>query len=199
MVKANLPLARRSIRSLRRSAAFSRGKGWADTLKSPGGSGLYGRADQIASTGDSTGCSWVYLVGSGHRLTFGILRDASLQRAGPRTPGFPMEAVSHRFRACCHGLYAAPEALKGVNPLDVTAVKTVGIQTHSRRMSVCNKPAAVTGPEARVSCRMVTALSLPGCKSGDPDRFPSTLCGDPYVQCRTCTPKSWLWSWSMKP
>ena len=189
MVTANLPLARRSIRSLRRSAAFSRGKGWADTLKSPGGSGLYGRADQIAGTGDSTGaitgCSWVYLVGSGHRLTFGILRDASLQRAGPRTPGFLMEDVSHRFRACCHGLYVAPEALKGVNPLDVTAVKTVGIQTHSRRMRVCNKPAPapVTGPEARVSCRMVTALPLPGCNSGDPDRFPSTLCGDPYVQC----------------
>ena len=50
LAAANMPLARRSIRSRRFAVASFGGRG-AEPPISPGGSELYGRADQIASTG----------------------------------------------------------------------------------------------------------------------------------------------------
>ncbi|WP_371224174.1 MmgE/PrpD family protein [Roseovarius sp. 2305UL8-3] len=100
----------------------------------------------------------------------------------PDTEGFLMEAVNHKFHACCHGLHAALEALNTLKPLNPEAVTSVEIHTHPRWMSVCNKPEPTTGLEAKFSYRMVTALSLLGRDTADLESFTNELCGNPNVK-----------------
>ena len=92
----------------------------------------------------------------------GFLPTHDADGALPAADGFLMQAVSHKFHACCHGLHAALEALETLKPLDVDRVTRVEVTTHPRWMTVCNQLAPRTGLEAKFSYRAVMALSLLG-------------------------------------
>ncbi|MEL6432242.1 MAG: MmgE/PrpD family protein [Pseudomonadota bacterium] len=85
--------------------------------------------------------------------------------------------VKHKFHACCHGLHAALEALRGNQrvPSDISAIR---IFTHPRWMSVCNIARPTTGLETKFSYTMVTAMSLLGHDTARLDSFRDDLCGD---------------------
>ena len=72
-----------------------------------------------------------------------------------------METVSHKFHACCHGLHASIEALRGLG-VSAGDVAAVTIRTHPRWLSVCNKPDPDTGLGAKFSYRHVAAMVLAG-------------------------------------
>lgn len=79
-----------------------------------------------------------------------------------------MEAVSHKFHACCHGLHAALEALARQ---DLGKAQEIEIQTHPRWMRVCAKPAPQTGLEAKFSYAHVAAMAAHGLDTADIDQF----------------------------
>ncbi len=85
--------------------------------------------------------------------------------------------VSHKFHACCHGLHAMLEALRGVEG-DLAAVT---VHTHPRWMSVCNKPAPQTGLETKFSYRMAAALALSGRDTSDIMQFSDAAADDPAL------------------
>jgi len=66
--------------------------------------------------------------------------------------------INHKFHACCHGLHAMLEALQTVQG----EVAAVGVETHPRWMSVCNKPAPETGLAVKFSYAMTAAMALSG-------------------------------------
>ncbi|MDF1871612.1 MmgE/PrpD family protein [Vannielia sp.] len=72
--------------------------------------------------------------------------------------------VSYKFHACCHGLHAMLEALRGVKAQGANAsnTDTVEIRTHPRWLAVCNQPAPTTGLQAKFSYRLTAAMSLSG-------------------------------------
>ncbi len=76
--------------------------------------------------------------------------------------GWLMEAISHKFHACCHGLHATLEALETLKPVAVQGIQRIEIKTHPRWMTVCNKLSPQTGLGAKFSYRTVVALSLLG-------------------------------------
>ncbi|MEL7515619.1 MAG: MmgE/PrpD family protein [Pseudomonadota bacterium] len=83
-------------------------------------------------------------------------------------PDWRMERVSHKFHACCHGLHAALEAIRG---MDLAAANAIRIMTHPRWMSVCNIAAPRTGLEAKFSYRFVTAMAAKGLNTSDIGAF----------------------------
>ena len=74
-----------------------------------------------------------------------------------------MTRISHKFHACCHGLHAMLEALRGVSG----DVATITVHTHPGWMSVCNKAAPTTGLEAKFSYRLAAALAVSGRDTSD--------------------------------
>ncbi len=70
---------------------------------------------------------------------------------------FILEAVQHKFHACCHGTHATLEALiearEGhcLKPKDVQAVT---LTVHPSYLSVCNIEQPLTGLEAKFSYRL---------------------------------------------
>lgn len=85
------------------------------------------------------------------------------------------ERVQHKFHACCHGLHATLEALRGLEP-DAQDVQAVEITTHPRWMSVCNIAKPKSGLETKFSYRMVTAMALSGHDTARLETFDDTLC-----------------------
>ncbi|WP_299148230.1 MmgE/PrpD family protein [uncultured Tateyamaria sp.] len=75
-----------------------------------------------------------------------------------------MGSVSHKFHACCHGLHAALEAVRGV---DMEGAKAVTVHTHPRWLSVCNHPAPETGLGAKFSYAHVLAMAAHRMDTGD--------------------------------
>jgi len=90
------------------------------------------------------------------------------------------EGVSHKFHACCHGTHAAIEALLVLNP-DPLEVDQIAIETHPAWMTVCNKPRADTGLEAKFSYKVIIAMVLAGVDTGNPDSFADDLAKDPSL------------------
>ncbi len=88
----------------------------------------------------------------------GIAEEDALEGLGAR---WRMESVSHKFHACCHGLHATIEALRGLGPSGAD-VERVRIRTHPRWMTVCNQPAPDTGLGAKFSYAHVVAMVLAG-------------------------------------
>jgi 2-methylcitrate dehydratase PrpD len=88
----------------------------------------------------------------------GVAEEDALERLGSF---WRMESVSHKFHACCHGLHAAIEALRGVD-LGSGEVSAVRVLTHPRWLSVCNQPAPETGLGAKFSYAQVVAMVLAG-------------------------------------
>lgn len=79
-----------------------------------------------------------------------------------------MGGVSHKFHACCHGLHASLEAVRGV---DFRGAGQIDVLTHPRWMSVCNQFAPDTGLGAKFSYRHVLAMAAFGIDTGDIAQF----------------------------
>ncbi|KMW57368.1 MmgE/PrpD family protein [Candidatus Rhodobacter oscarellae] len=91
-----------------------------------------------------------------------------------------MEAVSHKFHACCHGLHAMLEALAEIAP-HVSAVDAVEVTTHPRWLSVCNIAAPRTGLEAKFSYRLTAAMALSGLSTAALGSFSERTARDPAL------------------
>mmetsp|Transcript_13557 Transcript_13557/g.21653 ORF Transcript_13557/g.21653 Transcript_13557/m.21653 type:complete len:389 (-) Transcript_13557:2090-3256(-) len=89
-----------------------------------------------------------------------------------------MEAVSHKFHACCHGLHASLEAVRGV---DLASATRIEVRTHPRWMTVCNHPAPETGLEAKFSYAHVIAMAAHGLNTGDIAQFTDACACDPRL------------------
>ncbi|NNE78628.1 MAG: MmgE/PrpD family protein [Silicimonas sp.] len=81
------------------------------------------------------------------------------------------EDISHKFHACCHGLHAMLEALRGAKAMP----ERVDIHTHPRWMTVCNIKAPDSGLEAKFSYRMAAAMALSGIDTARIDAFSDDL------------------------
>ena len=89
-----------------------------------------------------------------------------------------MESVSHKFHACCHGLHAAIEALRGLD-LRSVEVGAVRVLTHPRWLSVCNQPAPETGLGAKFSYAQVVAMVLAGVDTSNIANFSDEMARRP--------------------
>lgn len=99
-----------------------------------------------------------------------------------------ISSISHKFHACCHGLHATLEALRGAE-LDPEMIHSLSIRTHPRWMSVCNIDAPQTGLEAKFSYRHTAAMMILGHDTGGIESFGETLLHDAAVVAvrdRTC-------------
>ncbi|APX11600.1 MmgE/PrpD family protein [Tateyamaria omphalii] len=89
-----------------------------------------------------------------------------------------MGSVSHKFHACCHGLHAALEAVRGI---DLSAAEQITVHTHPRWMTVCNQPSPDTGLGAKFSYRHVLAMAAHGSDTGDVGAFTDRCAQDPTL------------------
>lgn len=83
------------------------------------------------------------------------------------------DTVSHKYHACCHGTHAMIEALLSLLPLEADDIAGITIRTHSRWLSVCNKPAPTTGLEGKFSYAFLAAMFIDGGRTfgSEPDRY----------------------------
>ena len=88
-----------------------------------------------------------------------------------------MSTVSHKLHACCHGLHAMLEALRGRRMPD----GFVTVHTNPRWLTVCDKPAPRTGLEAKFSYRLTAAMALSGRDTGALGTFSDAACADPEL------------------
>lgn len=134
------------------------------TMGKPLNAGLAARCGVEAATWAASGMTSA-MDGLEGPLGFGVTHHG----AGD-LPGFEwrMGDVSHKFHACCHGLHASLEAVRG---LDLSGAARIEVHTHPRWMSVCNKPAPETGLEAKFSFRQVLAMAAHGIDTGDVTQF----------------------------
>lgn len=88
--------------------------------------------------------------------------------------------ISHKFHACCHGLHAMLEALRGAD-LDLGAVEGIHIRTHPRWMSVCNIAAPTTGLAAKFSYAQTCAMALLGHDTGGIANFTDEITKAPEI------------------
>ncbi|WP_439155861.1 MmgE/PrpD family protein [Yoonia sp.] len=118
-------------------------------------------------------------AGLGGALGFGATHHGAGDMAGFRRMGddWLMRDVSHKFHACCHGLHATLEALKGLNG----EVAELTITTHPRWMSVCNILTPRSGLECKFSYRMVTAMHLSGISTAAIDSYSDQAATDPAL------------------
>ena len=88
--------------------------------------------------------------------------------------------ISHKFHACCHGLHATLEALRGVD-VDPAQVERISVRTHPRWMSVCNIAAPSTGLEAKFSYTQTCAMALLGHDTGNVASFSAEIPFEPEI------------------
>lgn len=88
--------------------------------------------------------------------------------------------ISHKFHACCHGLHAMLEALRGVT-LETDEIESIQIRTHPRWMTVCNIDTPATGLEAKFSYRQTCAMALLGHDTGAIESFDDAVTKDPAI------------------
>lgn len=89
-------------------------------------------------------------------------------------------SISHKFHACCHGLHAMLEALRGTG-LNNDEVDTLHIKTHPRWMSVCNVPTPQTGLAAKFSYVQTAAMTLLGHDTGSTESFTDLITQDELI------------------
>lgn len=107
----------------------------------------------------------------------GEARGTALDGLG-QTWVFP--GVSYKFHACCHGLHAMLEALGRLRGnIDPDRIEAVEITTNPRWLLVCDKPAPVTGLEAKFSYRLTAAMALRGVDTAALDVFSPQTCARP--------------------
>lgn len=88
--------------------------------------------------------------------------------------------ISHKFHACCHGLHAMLEALRGA-ALDLDRVENIHIRTNPRWMTVCNIETPTTGLAAKFSYTQTCAMALLGHDTGGIANFTDEITQDPAI------------------
>ncbi|MEM9636717.1 MAG: MmgE/PrpD family protein [Pseudomonadota bacterium] len=116
-------------------------------------------------TGAADGLAGPLGFGATHH---GSADDEHLRRLG-QAP-WHITSISHKFHACCHGLHAMLEAIRGMN-FTVEDFEHVQVFTNPRWMSVCNQTDPDTGLAAKFSYRHTAAMALSGIDTLDPDSF----------------------------
>lgn len=103
--------------------------------------------------------------GDTHHAQTGDAGARRLQRSENRINAlgnhYVLVDTQHKLHACCHGLHASIEALlelRHEHQLEAMNIKAIHIRTNPRWINVCNKPAPVTGLEAKFSYRFVAAV-----------------------------------------
>lgn len=89
-----------------------------------------------------------------------------------------MGSVSHKFHACCHGLHACLEAVRGV---ELSRAQRIVVHTHPRWLTVCNQVAPSTGLGAKFSYTHVIAMAAQGQDTGDIAAFSDACATDPSL------------------
>ncbi|MEO0390506.1 MAG: MmgE/PrpD family protein [Pseudomonadota bacterium] len=141
------------------------------TMGKPLNAGLAARAGVEAALWAEAG-----LTGAGDGMAaFG----AAHHGAGTAVPfAWRMQDVSHKFHACCHGLHAALEAVRGA---DLAAAQRVQVWTHPRWLSVCHQPSPDTGLGVKFSYRHVLAMAALGHSTADINGFDDDCARDPAL------------------
>lgn len=149
-------------------------KGQFGTMGKPLNAGLAARCAvesvlwaQAGMTSDAAG---ITQFGATHH---GIADSSAWDTAEP----WKISRVSHKFHACCHGLHAMLEALRGMTG----DVMDIQVATHPRWMSVCNQATPTTGLGIKFSFRMTAAMALSGLDTGDIANFSDDRAADPAL------------------
>ena len=113
-------------------------------------------------------------------LGFGATHHGDASEVTLPKANWQMVEISHKFHACCHGLHAMLEALRGAD-FDVDRVEALHIRTHPRWMSVCNITAPDTGLAAKFSYAQTCAMTLLGHDTGAIASYTDKITQDPDV------------------
>jgi 2-methylcitrate dehydratase PrpD len=113
-------------------------------------------------------------------LGFGPTHHGEAAEVSLPKSNWHMIEISHKFHACCHGLHAMLEALRGAD-FDLEQVENIHIRTHPRWMSVCNIIAPTTGLAAKFSYTQTCAMALLGHDTGGIDNFTDEITQDPDI------------------
>ncbi len=113
-------------------------------------------------------------------LGFGPTHHGEAAEVGAPRGSWRITEISHKFHACCHGLHAMLEALRGAD-LDLEAVESIHIRTNPRWMSVCNIDAPTTGLAAKFSYAQTCAMALLGHDTGGIANFTDEITKDPEI------------------
>ena len=113
-------------------------------------------------------------------LGFGETHHGAANEIAPGQGDWQFLSISHKFHACCHGLHAMLEALRGATTAP-EAIAAIEIRTHPRWLTVCNIAAPATGLETKFSFAHTAALSLSGHDTGDVGVFTDALAADPAL------------------
>ena len=130
------------------------------TMGKPLNAGLAARAGVEAASWAATGVTSSLSALDGP-LGFGATHHGT---AEPVEFAWRMGSVSHKFHACCHGLHATLEAVRGV---ELARAERIVVHTHPRWLSVCNQTAPDTGLGAKFSYAHVLAMAAHGFDTGD--------------------------------
>ena len=86
--------------------------------------------------------------------------------------------ISYKFHACCHGLHAMLEAVRGLREggLLPDDIESVTIVTNPRWLQVCNQPEPATGLQAKFSYRLAAAMMLAGVDTAALDVYSEETC-----------------------
>ncbi|WP_420011261.1 MmgE/PrpD family protein [Tateyamaria sp.] len=144
------------------------------TMGKPLNAGLAARAGVEAAQWAALGMTAAH-DGLAGLLGFGATHHGA---AEPVPMQWRMDAVSHKFHACCHGLHASLEAVRDVDVLNATRIE---ISTHPRWMTVCNQAAPDTGLGAKFSYAHVMAMAAYGRDTGDIAQFSDDCARDPHL------------------
>ena len=99
--------------------------------------------------------------------------------AAPPSGRWAMADVSHKLHACCHGLHAMLEALRG--EVWHPGTERVTVLTNPRWLTVCDIAAPVTGLEAKFSYRLTAAMALAGRDTSALSTFSDEATRDPAL------------------
>lgn len=153
-------------------------RGQFGTMGKPLNAGLAARAGaeaalwgQAGLTSDAAGLSGAQGFGATHH-------GQADETAWVTDVPWKISRVSHKFHACCHGLHAMLESLRGLDG----DVQSLTVHTHPRWMSVCNTPDPRTGLAAKFSYRFTAAMTLKGIDTARPDSFVDHVAADTQLK-----------------
>lgn len=106
--------------------------------------------------------------------------DAEAAWRVPPSDRFFFEDNLYKLHACCHGLHAMIEGLRGQGPLG--AVARLSIRTNPRWLRVCDIKAPRTGLEVKFSYAWLAGMTLRGDATGDPGAYSDAVAQDLDLQ-----------------
>lgn len=103
--------------------------------------------------------------------------DGAWDRPPPET--FLFEDIKYKLHACCHGLHAMIEALRGLrNSVTANDVSALRLSTNPRWLTVCDIKRPRTGLEVKFSYSWLAGMVLSGIGTGDDRNYTDTLASD---------------------